>query len=153
MIGNKPLIIVYIGGRTTNICLFENGKTTKIWTVPTGMLNIYQDIISYINTKYTEEFKLEDGALILKEDLFLKGKNKDVTFIKPILQRHFNSIYKDLQLNFNTSKGYVLLTGGGSITLRKEFQNRLDNLIMSNQPLTDNANGFKKLGVSVWRAN
>ena len=138
IIGNKPLIICDIGGRTTDICLFENGKIIKVWTVATGMLNIYQDVISYINTTYTEEFKLEDGEVILKEGLFLRGNQQDISFIKPILQKHFNSIYKDLQLNFNTSKGYVLLTGGGSITLRKAFKNRLENLIISDDPLFDN---------------
>lgn len=149
-IGNKPLIIVDIGGRTTDICLFENSKITKVSTTPIGMLNIYKDIIDYINTKYTENYSLEDGEIILKEGLFLRGKNQDVGFIKPILQRHFNSIYKDLQFNFNTSKGYVLLTGGGSLTLKKAFENRLDNLLISNDPLFDNANGFKKLGESIW---
>ncbi|MBB6623852.1 ParM/StbA family protein [Clostridium gasigenes] len=151
IIGNHPLIIIDIGGRTTDICLFENGKITKVWTVPTGMLNIYQDIIDYINTTYTEGYKLEDGEVILKEGLFLKGKQQDINFIKPILQKHFNSIYKDLQLNFNTSKGYVLLTGGGSIVLKRAFENRLENLIISNDPTFDNAKGFKKLGVSLWQ--
>lgn len=150
-IGNKPLIIVDIGGRTTDICLFENGKITKVWTISVGMINVYQDVINYINTKYTEEFKLEDGEVILEEGLFFRGKDQDISFIKPILQKHFNSIYKDLQLNFNTSKGYVLLTGGGSITFKKAFENRLDNLLMSNNPLFDNAKGFKKLGVSLWQ--
>lgn len=152
-IGNKPLIIIDIGGRSSDACLFENGKITKVWTIPTGMLNVYQDIINYINTTYTEEFKLEDGEVILKEGLFLRGKQQDIEFIKPILQKHFNSIYKDIQLNFNTSKGYVLLTGGGSITFQKAFKNRLDNLLISDDPLFDNARGFKKLGVSLWQQN
>lgn len=152
-IGNKPLIIIDIGGRSSDACLFENGKITKVWTIPTGMLNVYQDIINYINTTYTEEFKLEDGEVILKEGLFLRGKQQDIGFIKPILQKHFNSIYKDIQLNFNTSKGYVLLTGGGSITFQKAFKNRLDNLLISDDPLFDNARGFKKLGVSLWQQN
>lgn len=153
IIGNKPLIIVDIGGRTTDICLFEKNKITKVWTVPVGMLNIYQDIINHVNTKYTEEFKLEDGEGILKNGLFLRGKSRDIGFVKQILQKHFNSIYKDLQFNFNTSKGYVLITGGGSITLQKAFRNRLENLIISDDPVFDNAKGFKKLGVSLWQQN
>lgn len=151
LIGNKPLIIVDIGGRTTDVCLFENKKIKLVRTIPVGMLNIYEDIVTYINTKYTENYKLEDGEVILKEGLFLKGKQQDIEFIKPILQRHFNSIYKDLQLNFNTSKGYVLLTGGGSITFKQAFKNRLENLIISRDPVFDNAKGFKRLGESIWQ--
>lgn len=150
LIGNKSLIIADVGGRTTDVCLFESRKIKSVRTIPVGMLNVYKDIIDYINTTYTEDYKLEDGELILKEGLFLRGKQQDISFIKPILQRHFNSIYKDLQLNFNTSKGYVLLTGGGSITFRQAFKNRLENLIISNDPVFDNAKGFKRLGESIW---
>lgn len=151
MIGNKPLIIIDIGGRTTDVCLFEGKKIKFVRTIPVGMLNVYKDIIDYVNTTYTEDYNLEDGEVILKEGLFLRGKQEDVSFIKPILQRHFNSIYKELQLNFNTSKGYLLLTGGGSITFKQAFKNRLENLIISDDPLFDNAKGFKKLGVSIWQ--
>ncbi|GAA0076222.1 hypothetical protein UT300005_06000 [Clostridium sp. CTA-5] len=151
IIGNKPLIIVDIGGRTTDVCLFENKKIRFVKTIPVGMLNVYKDIIDNVNTTYTEDYKLEDGELILREGLFLRGKQQDITFIKPILQRHFNSIYKDLQLNFNTSKGYVLLTGGGGITFKQAFKNRLENLIISNDPVFDNAKGFKRLGESIWQ--
>ena len=98
LIGNKSLIIIDVGGRTTDVCLFENRKIKSVRTIPTGMLNVYKDIIDYINTTYTENYKLEDGELILKEGLFFRGKQQDITFIKPILQRHFNSIYKDLLL-------------------------------------------------------
>ncbi|KAI3350845.1 ParM/StbA family protein [Clostridium botulinum] len=151
MIGNKPLIIVDIGGRTTDVCLFEDKKIRFVKTIPVGMLNVYKDIIDNVNTTYTEDYKLEDGELILREGLFLRGKQQDITFIKPILQRHFNSIYKDLQFNFNTSKGYVLLTGGGGITFKQAFKNRLENLIISNDPVFDNAKGFKRLGESIWQ--
>lgn len=151
-IGNKQLIIVDIGGRTTDICLFKDRKIKEVKTVPVGMLNIYQEIIDYINTEYTESFKLEDGEGILKEGLFLNGSHRDISFIKPILLNNFNSIWKEIQLKFNTSLGYILLTGGGSLTLGKAFKNRIgNNLIISKNPLFDNAEGFKKVGESIWQ--
>ncbi|CAI3549227.1 ParM/StbA family protein [Clostridium neonatale] len=150
-IGNKQLIITDIGGRTTDISLFSNKKIADIKTIPVGMLNIYQDIIDYINTNYTENFTLEDGETVLKEGLFLNGENKDVSFIKPILHKHFNSIYKDLQLKFNVNKGYMYLTGGGSLSLQYGFRNRLKNLIISNDPIYDNVIGFKKVGEQLWQ--
>ena len=63
-IGNKSLIITDVGGRTTDICLFENRKIKFVRTIPVGMLNVYKDIIDYINTTYTEDYKVEDGELI-----------------------------------------------------------------------------------------
>ncbi|WP_010295813.1 ParM/StbA family protein [Clostridium senegalense] len=150
IIGNKQLIIVDVGGRTTDVCMFKDGKIQGFKTIPTGMMNVYTDIVTEVNTKFTESFKLEEGENILKEGLFLYGEQQDMSFIKSILQRHFNSIYKELQLKFELSKGYVLLTGGGSLTFKRAFQNRLKNLIISNDPLYDNVMGFKKVGEQLW---
>jgi plasmid segregation protein ParM len=93
---------------------------------------------------------LEDGENILKEGLFLNGESKDIGFVRSILQRNFNSIYKDLQLKFNVSKGYTYLTGGGTFALGLAFKNRLKNLIISKNPIFDNAIGFQKVGESLW---
>lgn len=149
-IGNKQFIVIDIGGRTTDVSVFINKKIVDVKTIPTGMLNIYQDIIDHINSNYTENFTLEDGEVVLREGLFLNGENKDVSFIRPILQKHFNSIYKELQLKFNLNKGYVYLTGGGSNFLKLAFKNRLNNLIVSQNSIFDNAIGFKRIGEQLW---
>lgn len=150
-IGNKQLLIIDIGGRTSDICLFKDKVIKEVKTIPVGMLNIYQEIIDYVNTEYTESFKLEDGEVILREGLFLNGSYRDISFIKPILLNNFNSIWKEVQLKFNPGLGYVLLTGGGSLTLGKAFKNRIgNNLIISENPLFDNSLGFKKVGETLW---
>ncbi|MBY6948926.1 ParM/StbA family protein [Clostridium botulinum] len=149
-IGNKQLIIIDIGGRTTDIIVFQNKIIIDVKTIPIGMLNIYQEIIDTVNTKYTESLVLEDGEGILKDGLFLKGKQEDINFVQPILKRNFNSVFKEIQLKYNTNKGYVYLTGGGSILLKLPFKNRLSNLLISNNPIFDNAIGFGKVGESLW---
>lgn len=149
-IGSKQLLIIDIGGRTTDIVLLENKKIIDVKTIPIGMLNIYQEIIDYINTKYTESFTLEDGETVLREGLFLDGENKDISFIKPILQNNFNSIYKEIQLKYNTNKGYVYLTGGGGMMLQAPFKRRLNNLIVT-ESIFDNAMGFMRVGESLWQ--
>ena len=149
-IGNKQLIIIDIGGRTTDIIVFQNKVIIDVKTIPIGMLNIYQEIIDTVNTQYTESLVLEDGESILKDGLFLKGKQRDINFVQPILKRNFNSVFKEIQLKYNTNKGYVYLTGGGSILLKLPFKNRLNNLIISQNPIFDNAIGFGKVGESLW---
>ena len=149
-IGSNQLIIINIGGRTTDISVFEGNKIIDIQTIPVGMLNVYQNIIDYINTKYTQSFKLEESQDIIINGLLLDGEQKDITFITPILKNCFNSIYKELQLKFNINKGFILLTGGGSISLQQAFKNRLKNIITSNNCIFDDALGFKKIGESLW---
>ena len=107
-IGSNQLIIINIGGRTTDISVFEGNKIIDIQTIPVGMLNVYQNIIDYINTKYTQSFKLEESQDIIINGLLLDGEQKDITFITPILKNCFNSIYKELQLKFNINKGFIL---------------------------------------------
>lgn len=150
-LGNRQLIIVDIGGRTTDVSLFRDKMIKDIDTIGIGMLNVYQDIIDTINIKYTQNFKLEDGEDILNHGLFLNGEEKNLSFIKIILQQHFNSIYKELQLKFNLNLGYVFLTGGGSMIFKMAFKNRLKNIIVSESSLWDNAIGFKRVGEQLWQ--
>lgn len=150
-IGGRQLLIIDIGGRTTDVCIFSNKSIVDVKTIPVGMLNIYQEIVDYINTEYVESFKLEDGEQILKEGLLINGLFKDNSFIRLILIKIFNSIWKEIQLKFNTSLGYILLTGGGSSVLKQAFKNRVgNNLLISDNPLFDNALGFKKVGETLW---
>lgn len=151
LIGHKQLIIIDIGGRTTDITVFDNMKIIDVKTVPVGMLNIYQQIIDYVNSLYTESLSLEDGGIILKEGLFLNGEKKDISFIQPILKKNFDTIYKEIQLKYNVAKGYIYLTGGGSILIKQPFINRLNNIIVSDDPVFDNAIGFERAGESLWQ--
>lgn len=149
-IGKKQLVIVDIGGRTTDVCLFKDKQIKSYKTIGIGMLNVYNDIVTTVNELYTQNFNLEDGEEILTDGLFLDGEDKNVDFIKPILKLHFDGIFKELQLNFDINKGYVLLTGGGATVFKKAFSNRLKNLIVSSDNLFDNVKGFKKVGEQLW---
>ncbi|WP_455796025.1 ParM/StbA family protein [Clostridium butyricum] len=151
LIGEKQLIIIDIGGRTTDIIVFENKKIIDVKTVSVGMLNIYQQIIDYVNSKYTENLTLEDGEIVLKEGLFLDGEQKDIRFIQPILKRNFDSIFKEVQLKYNVNKGYIYLTGGGGIIVQRTIKNKLNNVIISKDSVFDNAIGFQKAGESLWQ--
>ena len=150
-ISKQQLTIVCIGGRTTEICQFKKDKIIGYDSYNVGMLNVYQDIVSYVNQKYTKEFKLEEGQEILEEGLTLDNKEIDVSFITPILKRHFNSIYKDLQLKFNIDKGYIYLTGGGAETFKIAFRNRSQNVIKSKTPIWDNVMGYAEFGRFLWQ--
>lgn len=150
-ISKQQLTIVCIGGRTTEVCQYKKDNIIGYDSYNVGMLNVYQDIVSYVNKEYTKEFKLEEGQEILEEGLILDGEFIDTSFITPILKRYFNSIYKDLQLKFNIDKGYIYLTGGGSETFELAFRNRSQNVIVSKTPIWDNVMGYLEFGRSLWQ--
>lgn len=150
-IDTKQLVIVDIGGRTTDVCLFKNKQIKKYKTIPSGILNVYSDVVNVVNEEYTTNLPLEDAEEIIEKELFINGVARDRGFIKQILKLHFDSIFKELQLNFDISQGYVLLTGGGSNIFKKAFNNRLNNLIISSDCIFDNVKGFKKIGEKLWR--
>ncbi|WP_370773349.1 ATPase [Clostridium sp.] len=152
-IGKKQLVVVDIGGRTTDVCLFKDKKIKQYTTIPGGMLNIYGNIVSTINEIYSQNFDLEDGEEVLRDGLFLDGEYKDISFVKSILKKQFDSIFKELQLNFNVDKGYLLLTGGGANTFKKPFNKRLNNVIVSEDNIFDNVKGFKRVGEQLWLNN
>lgn len=145
------LTIVCIGGRTTEVCQYKRNKIFGYDSYNVGMLNIYQDIVSYVNNEYTKEFKLEDGQEMLEEGLVLDGEVVDMSFATYILKRYFNSIYKDLQLKFNIDKGFIYLTGGGSDTFEIAFKNRSQNIIKSKTPIWDNVLGYEGFGRELWQ--
>ena len=147
----NQLTIVCIGGRTTEICQYKNDKIIGFDSYKLGMLNVYQDIVSYINNKYTKDFELEEGEDVLENGLLLDGEYIDMSFIKPILKRHFIDVYKDIQLKFNIDKGYIYLTGGGSKIFEKAFRNRSSNVVKSNDPIYDNVMGYKRVGANLWQ--
>lgn len=152
-IGKKQLVVVDIGGRTTDVCLFKDKKIKQYTTIPGGMLNIYGNIVYTINEIYSQNFDLEDGEEVLRDGLFLDGEYKDISFVKSILKKQFDSIFKELQLNFNVDKGYLLLTGGGATTFKKPFNKRLNNVIVSEDNIFDNVKGFKRVGEQLWLNN
>ena len=152
-IGKKQLVVVDIGGRTTDVCLFKDKKIKQYTTIPGGMLNIYGNIVSTINEIYSQNFDLEDGEEVLRDGLFLDGEYKDISFVKSILKKQFDSIFKELQLNFNVDKGYLLLTGGGATTFKKPFNKRLNNVIVSEDNIFDKVKGFKRVGEQLWLNN
>lgn len=154
-IGTRNILIVDIGGRTTDITKLVGDTNSReienYITVDTAMFNIYNSLIHAINEKFTTNYKLEDAEDIIRNGLYLYGKNQDLSFIKPIIKQHFDSILKEINLMTNADDGIIYLTGGGALTLQQPFRNRFHNILMSKNPIFDNALGFKEMGAILWQ--
>lgn len=147
---SKNSVIVDVGGGTTNIVGFKNGKLEHCTTVGNGMIELYNRIREYLNSTYTLKLELEDIESIMREGLKVDGESIDFKFMKPIVASFVDELMNELRnFNIRTSSNYLL--GGGSKLLKNVLSNRIAGLEVIDNYLFANALGFKNVGVSKWK--
>lgn len=146
----KNAVIMDIGGGTTNIVSFKNGKLDKCTTIAKGMIELYNRIRDYLNSKYTLKLELEDIESILKEGLKVDGEEVNWSFIKLITDNFTSDLMNELR-NFEIRTSTVYLNGGGSKLLKTTLKNKIPGLFLVEDYLFANAKGFKDVGVARWK--
>lgn len=149
---NDDVIIVDIGGRTTDIAYICNKKHTKSSTVAVGTLDIYKAIADKLNADYSLDLSIEMIDRVTERGI-LKVDNIDVDlrFITGILKENFMKIKEDLDFKFPARTERIILVGGGAKLFLKAFKKRYDNCDIADEPIFANSIGFKKVGESLWR--
>jgi hypothetical protein len=154
------LIIIDIGGETTNIVYINKGnfKVTEDYfdTSRTGMYHIDTRIASYLKGKYTK-YNLEVDDDRAEEyrlhGLFLNGDFKknlmitdDKENIDKIYQNHVNNCINTIdRKNWNLNNCKVLITGGGGEAMFHVFKKSIPHCELGKEPLFDTLNGLKEL--------
>ena len=119
--GRKTLLLDW-GGLTLNQILFINNEIVDVDTFEDGVLKIYQEMISDINTQISgSNVCIEDMFEILTKGYYFKGYEMD---IKPIIDKiafsYCERVYKKLKLKWGVdSIKNIPLVGAGSITMEK----------------------------------
>ena len=124
---DQDLIILDIGGRTTDIALLKAGKkrsVAKSTSLDVGMINIYSDMINEINSLYTLGLNIEDAERILKNGLEVDGEKQDTSFIKNIVKNNIEKVFKELNINYPVRTSPLLVTGGGGKSFFKSLKKR-----------------------------
>ncbi|GAA0825174.1 ParM/StbA family protein [Clostridium tertium] len=147
---SKNAVIIDIGGGTTNIVSFKNGKLDKCTTIAKGMIELYNRIRDYLNSKYNLKLELEDIESILKEGLRVDGEDVNWSFIKSITDNFINDLMNELR-NFEIRINTVYLTGGGTKLLKLPLKNKIPGLILLDDYMFSNVNGFRNVGVAKWK--
>lgn len=148
----EDIILVDIGGRTTDIAYISRGKLISSSTVPVGTLNIYSNIVKKLNGLYNLTVDLNKVDRILETGKFnVDGKQADISFITGILKSNFLKIKEELDLNYPARTEQIILAGGGSKLFGKAFNSRYNNCTYHNDPIFANALGFKKVGEILWQ--
>lgn len=148
---NEDIILIDIGGRTTDIAYIADNKHQKSSTVAVGTLNIYKSIADVINSKYSLDLRLKDiDRIIDRGALTIDGEKINLSFITNILKSNFMKIKEDLDFKFNARTEKIVLVGGGAKLFSKAFMNRYSNCSIADDPIYSNAKGFKRVGESLW---
>lgn len=138
----KDLAIIDIGGRTTNVITFIDGKVEEKFTVTSGMLDLYDDIKTRVNG-YGENYDLEEMRRLINNDTFEGVDNDKNVFLEEIL----NKI--DFKIKLATY-GNVYFTGGGAVECESNIKSLLPKSKAIREPLFSNAKGNKKVAMVKW---
>lgn len=143
------LLIVDIGGWTLDYMILNNGRynMNKCESLEYGIIKLYNTIMNYCNTTYDINLKEKniDGILNGTCTLKLDQEVKDYVFAQA--DSFVNEIVNTLREQVDNIKIIpVIFVGGGSITLRKFFEN---HPLLPNATFIDdvkaNAIGYKAL--------
>lgn len=155
---DKTLIILDIGGLTTNGCRIRNGSFGKddIFTIQNGMYHLDNRISQFINGKYYQNTSIDDIENYREHGLFNKKTHENIFNIE---KECINNIYKEhiekiilqcelKQWNLDTSE--IMITGGGGkILFSYTKDNFFPQALLSQDPIYDNLNGLRILAEQV----
>ena len=137
-------LIIDIGGRTTNVVSFKNGRIEHKKQINKGMINYYEDVASKYNSKgecvNTEDIKnlIEKGIVDIDT----------VTFYKNELVKY---IFNQVKTKCNRDYYKIWFTGGGSIDLKETILRLEPKANFMDNALFTNVNGNKRIALSQWR--
>lgn len=151
---NNKMIVLDIGGRTTDIALLSSSKmraVEKYKSLDLGMVNIYSDIVRELNEKYTIDLKIEDAERVMKYGLFVEGERKDTNCVNSALKKTLSLVLQELNVNFSAKLYPIFLTGGGGQKFYKALKKRYTTVVLGTNYLFGNANGYKKYGQKIFK--
>lgn len=150
---DKDIIILDIGGRTTNIIWLKAGLKRSIYkyvSLESGIINVYSEIIKRINSIFTLGLELEDAENILKNGLEVDGIKEDLTFVREIIKNNMDKVFKELNINYPVRTSPLLVTGGGGGSFFKAIKKRYNTAVLVDNNILSNALGYERVGEKLW---
>lgn len=150
---SRPVLVVDIGGLTTNMVLIKNGNYNKdsIVSFSNGMYHVEEEICEFLNSKYMLDLESSDIHDFMKQGLYF---GKECTNIIEVEKEEINNIFnkavsqiaqKAAIKRWNPNTCVVLVTGGGGVALFETIKNYFDTAQLGNNPVFDNLNGLSLL--------
>jgi hypothetical protein len=153
-LSGKNVIVLDVGGLTTNGVLIKDGTFTKddVFMLRHGMYHLDFDICQYLMGN-----NLDSGFNCVAEDVQYFRDNKDEILecegVMDIYRKFIDEIVEAMDdKNWNYGKWDALITGGGGKVLFEIIQGfALPRARLSFDPLFDNLRGLELLSRQVWK--
>ena len=131
-IKSSSVLLIDVGGRTSNVVAIDNGVPQVLNTYKIGILNFYMKLQKLNEDK---EYKLEDIEKAIKK--------ADIKITKKQLGTFMQDIINEIKINVNLNQyENVVFTGGGSKVLEEIINEVLPkNCYLHENPLYSNITG------------
>jgi plasmid segregation protein ParM len=152
---NGRYIFVDPGGFTWNIALVDlvNGDPhiEKYDTWYKGMRALYSSVIDAINSRYNLKLDPRDAERILiKNELKVRGKDEDLSFLKPVLLDYLEPITDEIRLNYPCDTTPLYVHGGGIHIVGNALKKRFFDVTFMKDSQFANAEGLYNLGCIIY---
>lgn len=135
----SPTILVDIGGRTVNVIIFEKGKLKDKFTIPQGMIDLY-DVIAAKENSVGNRYRAEQIYDLIERGIIKDTDEQEKLFIKQIM----NEINRRVDIDLYN----LVFSGGGSVALEGHLE-AIGDII--EEGLFANVKGNKKIATKQWR--
>jgi len=140
----SSILLIDIGGRTTNLVAMVNGEPKLLKTLKIGIMDFYSKLKELNSDK---EYNLEDIERLIKEG--------EIKVTEKQLAEFTNDILNEIKIHVKIEHyKYVGWTGGGSTVIEKIIKEKLpENCFILTDPLTSNIRGALEVSKITWRDN
>lgn len=149
-IAGRDVVLVDIGGKTTDIALVQGNKATDPYSVNVGTINIYDAIKKSLEMDERflgkVEIKREKIQDYIDKGFYLNGEKQDIKKNIDASVGLFKQIYNELKLNYPISTSAVVVMGGGAKLLGEAFKKNIPGIIVMSdvdKHVFANAKGYK----------
>ena len=131
-----------IGGRTSDVSVFQNRRMVDKFTIPSGTLDLFEDIISRWNNEHGDNKKVEDAERLINKGHITGCEVEYKQFLDDLMNKIEKKLDRETYINY--------YTGGGSELLRDLIEGYLSpNGIVMDNPLFSDANGSREIAAVI----
>jgi plasmid segregation protein ParM len=134
----KDLVLIDIGGRTTNVVEYKNKRIVNKDTFPTGTIDFYNRAKNKFNNENGENVETHSVRHYIQQGVIPVYTELEDEFIKELMNK--------IKTPFNLGLGkLIVFTGGGSIDFRRAIEEYNKNYKFLENPIHSNNKGKRRI--------